>query len=74
MHPNLRQEADDGADLSWTATEGRITIRLAGQKLRGGYALIRIGARIGGRWLPFTTDDQEADARRNPVRTEPGRS
>ena len=44
---------------------------LNGEKLRGGYALIRTGKGKKPRWLLLEMDDEEADARRNPVSTEP---
>ena len=42
---------------------------LEGQKLRGGYALIRIDD-AEDRWLLIKMDDDEADARRKPTSTE----
>lgn len=48
--------------------DGHIKVRLHGRKLRGGYALT---AFRGDSWLLVKTDDEEADARRNPVSTEP---
>ena len=50
----------------------RLEIWLEGKKLRGGYALVR--AKLGGderNWLLVKMDDEAADARRNPVSTEP---
>jgi len=44
---------------------------LEGHKLRGGYALTRIGSGRSERWLLVKVDDEGADARRNPVKTEP---
>lgn len=41
-----------------------------GQKISGGYALIRTGG-DDERSLLIKMDDDEADARRNPVSTEP---
>ena len=49
------------------------TVWLYGKKLRGGYALIRTGKATNERWLLVKMDDDEADARRNPASTEPGR-
>lgn len=49
--------------------KGRATIWLEGKKLKGGYALIRTGR--GDNWLLIKIDDEGADARRNPVSTEP---
>jgi DNA ligase D-like protein (predicted 3'-phosphoesterase) len=50
---------------------GHVTIRLAGQKLCGGYALIRTGSGGNARWLLIKMDDDAADARRKPVSTQP---
>jgi hypothetical protein len=44
---------------------------LEGKKIRGGYALVR--AKLRGEkknWLLIKMKDEEADARRNPVKTE----
>jgi DNA ligase D-like protein (predicted 3'-phosphoesterase) len=51
--------------------DGHVTIRLLGQKVSGGYALIRTGKGDDARWLLIKMDDEEADARRNPTSTEP---
>jgi DNA ligase D-like protein (predicted 3'-phosphoesterase) len=51
--------------------EGRIEVWLNGEKLQGGYALIRTGKRSEKRWLLIKTKDDEADVRRNPVSTQP---
>ena len=50
--------------------EGHVIIRLRGRKLTGGYALIRTNMGEEERWLLIKMDDDEADARRNPVSTE----
>jgi hypothetical protein len=50
---------------------GHITIWLEGDKLQGGYALIRTGSGEKARWLLIKMDDDRADARRNPTSTEP---
>jgi hypothetical protein len=49
--------------------DGKIEVWLEGRKIKGGYALIRTGK--DDRWLLVKMDDGEADARRNPVSTEP---
>jgi DNA ligase D-like protein (predicted 3'-phosphoesterase) len=51
--------------------DGRLKIWLEGQKLRGGYALTRTGGGRRERWLLVKMRDEMADARRNPVSTEP---
>lgn len=53
---------------------GHLSIWLDGEKLRGGYALQRIAKGGKGeqeRWLLIKVDDDEADARRRPVSTQP---
>ena len=65
---------DEGAPQSMAeALEGGFAeVWLRGQKVRGGYKLVR--ARLGGsdrNWLLIKKHDAAADARRNPVATEP---
>jgi len=50
---------------------GQVTIWLEGEKLKGGFALIRTGKGEKARWLLIKMDDEGADARRNPTSTEP---
>ncbi len=54
--------------------EGRIEIDLDGQKLQGGYALIKPkfqrDEKRENQWLFFKMKDEFADARRNPVSTQ----
>jgi len=50
---------------------GHLLIELEGEKISGGYALHRTGSGDGSRWLLIKVDDEHADARRNPVSTEP---
>jgi DNA ligase D-like protein (predicted 3'-phosphoesterase) len=52
-------------------TDGHVAVWLEGRKLRGGYALTRIGRGRRERWLLVKMADQEADARRKPVKTQP---
>ncbi len=51
---------------------GQVEIELHGKKLKGGYALIRTGKPSDKRWLLIKMRDDYADARRNPVTSEPG--
>jgi len=66
-------EDDDGGEVpvSEALAGGHLKIWLEGEKVRGGYALTRIGKGKDLRWLLVKMDDEEADARRNPVGTEP---
>jgi DNA ligase D-like protein (predicted 3'-phosphoesterase) len=50
---------------------GHLTVWLEGEKLTGGYALTRTSGGDDERWILVKMDDEEADARRNPVSTEP---
>ena len=52
--------------------QGTAEIWLEGKKLRGGYALVHSKMRGDAKnWLLVKMRDAEADARRNPVSTEP---
>jgi len=68
---NLRTEDDESASITEALQEGRVAVWLEGEKLRGGYALIRTGKGDDNRWLLIKMKDDEADARRNPVSTQP---
>src|SRR6266542_3177599 len=50
---------------------GHVKVWLEGKKLTGGYALTRIGGGKKGRWILVKMDDEAADARRNPVKSQP---
>jgi DNA ligase D-like protein (predicted 3'-phosphoesterase) len=70
---NLK-ENDDGeaVPVADQVEDGHVTIRLeGGDKLAGGYSLKRIATGDDERWLLIKMDDAAADARRNPVSTEP---
>jgi DNA ligase D-like protein (predicted 3'-phosphoesterase) len=54
-----------------SVNKGHITVWLDGEKIKGGYALTRVAQGADERWLLVKMDDEEADARRNPVSTEP---
>lgn len=65
---------DDGTtkDIHSALDDGHLTIYLSGEKISGGYALIRTGKKEkDSRWLFIKMDDDKADARRNPVSTMP---
>ena len=50
---------------------GSARVWLHGEKLRGGYTLRRTSGGSKPKWLLMKRRDEEADARRNPVSTEP---
>ncbi|MGZ4371665.1 MAG: DNA polymerase ligase N-terminal domain-containing protein, partial [Gaiellaceae bacterium] len=51
--------------------EGHVAVWLEGEKLRGGYALTRIGGGKRERWLLVKKNDEAADPRRDPIRSQP---
>ena len=65
------------APLADALDDGHASFWLEGSKLRGGYALTRTRMRGGGgrggrpQWLLIKRRDEEADARRRPVSTQP---
>src|SRR5215211_1949559 len=50
---------------------GHLSFRLDGEKLHGGYALTRIRTGKEEAWLLVKKSDEDADARRRPVRSQP---
>lgn len=69
---NLMADKDEPLGMSESLERGHVEVWLEGEKLTGGYVLIH--ARLGGdedNWLLKKIDDEAADARRNPVSTEP---
>ncbi|MFP4248594.1 MAG: DNA polymerase ligase N-terminal domain-containing protein [Armatimonadota bacterium] len=73
---NLKSEEESDEDeepisISEQIEDGHVTIWLEGEKLTGGYALIRTGSGDDTRWLLIKMRDDEADARRNPTSTQP---
>lgn len=70
---NLKAEGkeDEKVSMAPALKDGHATFWLEGRKLKGGYALIRTDTGKDQRWLLVKMDDDEADAHRNPVSTEP---
>ena len=69
---NLRADKEeDGLAMEESIDDGKVEVWLEGDKLSGGYALVRTGSGDDDRWLLIKMDDEEADARRNPTSTEP---
>jgi len=63
---------EDGVEVpvSEQLERGKITVWLEGEKIRGGYVLVRTGRGEARKWLLIKLKDEAADARRNPVRTQ----
>jgi DNA ligase D-like protein (predicted 3'-phosphoesterase) len=71
---NLMAEKKEPLSMEEALDRGHVEVWLEGQKLRGGYALVRTrggGSGADRRWLLVKMKDEGADARRNPVSTEP---
>jgi len=68
---NMREEKGEGLGMADAYEDGKLEIWLEGQKISGGYALIRTGSADDARWLLIKMNDEKADARRNPTSTEP---
>jgi DNA ligase D-like protein (predicted 3'-phosphoesterase) len=66
-YANLSEEETMAEGLE----RGHISFHLHGEKLRGGWTLQRTGGGPKPRWLLVKRRDEGADARRNPVATEP---
>lgn len=72
LYQNLRAEKEDeNLTMEEAIKDGKVEVWLEGEKLRGGYALVRTGSGEDARWLLIKMDDEGADARRNPTSTEP---
>jgi len=72
-YDNLKTD-DDGNEvpIADQLADGHATFALHGEKLDGGYAVQRFSAdEDEERWLLVKMDDEHADARRNPVSTQP---
>ncbi len=70
-YENTSKKEDASFSMETALQKGHITVYLQGKKLEGGYALIRTGSNENSRWLFMKMKDDKADARRNPVSTEP---
>lgn len=73
---NLKAENHDDEQKPRTMeaayTAGHINVYLeGGNKISGGYALVRTDSGDNERWLLIKINDEAADARRNPVGPEP---
>ena len=65
------ENLSDGVSMDEALGRGHARVWLHGQKLRGGYTLRRTSGGAKPRWLLMKRRDREADARRDPVSTQP---
>ena len=70
-YENLTEKDGKITPMGEALEQGHALVWLHGKKVLGGYALQRIGKGKEVRWLLVKMDGKEADARRNPVSTEP---
>ncbi|WP_371059511.1 DNA polymerase ligase N-terminal domain-containing protein [Rhodosalinus sp. 5P4] len=70
-YENITEKEDGLRPMAEAIEDGHVLVRLHGEKLQGGYAFQRTGSGEDARWLLVKMDDEAADARRNPVSTEP---
>jgi DNA ligase D-like protein (predicted 3'-phosphoesterase) len=70
-YENITEKDGEVTPAARALADGHLLVRLNGEKLGGGYALQRTGSGDDERWLLIKMDDDGADARRNPVSTEP---
>lgn len=67
---NLKKDNGKSISMAEALKQGHATFSLYGKKLKGGYSLTRFRKGNEKQWLLVKIDDEEADARRNPVSTE----
>jgi hypothetical protein len=68
---NLKQKDGKPVPMAQAVEDGHVTVWLEGKKLKGGYALTRFKKGKDESWLLVKMNDDDADARRNPVNTQP---
>ncbi|MDZ7783969.1 MAG: DNA polymerase ligase N-terminal domain-containing protein [Halioglobus sp.] len=68
---NITRKKGRAVGIESALKHGHAVVRLNGEKLTGGYALQRIETGEREQWLIIKVDDEAADARRNPVSTQP---
>lgn len=67
---NLMADKDEPLSVGESIEAGHVEVWLDGEKLRGGYTLVRIDDEKD-QWLLIKMKDDEVDRRRNPVSTQP---
>jgi DNA ligase D-like protein (predicted 3'-phosphoesterase) len=71
IESNKKDKEGNIISLEESFEAGSIEVTLHGKKLKGGFNLVEMkGGRMKGNWLLMKQDDEEADARRNPVSTQ----
>jgi DNA ligase D-like protein (predicted 3'-phosphoesterase) len=68
---NITRKDDGIVPAEQALEQGHLLMHLEGEKISGGYALQRTDTGDDEKWLLVKMDDDAADARRNPVSTQP---
>ncbi|HMB10832.1 DNA polymerase ligase N-terminal domain-containing protein [Saliniramus sp.] len=68
---NITRKGDGIVSAEKALEQGHLLMHLEGEKISGGYALQRTDTGDDEKWLLVKMDDDAADARRNPVSTQP---
>ena len=68
---NLTERDGEELPMEQALREGHASFWLDGHKLKGGWSLRRVAEGDDERWLLVKRRDEGADARRNPVSTQP---
>ena len=68
-YKNIKEKDGKTIPLKECMKNNRLEIYLDGKKISGGYALFK-AKNMDENWLLIKMDDEQADARRNPVNTE----
>jgi DNA ligase D-like protein (predicted 3'-phosphoesterase) len=68
---NITERDGHEVPMDQALADGHASVWLEGHKLRGGYALTRTRTGSKPQWLLIKRRDDESDARRNPVSSQP---
>jgi DNA ligase D-like protein (predicted 3'-phosphoesterase) len=71
VYRNLTTKKGVEVPIGEALENGHASVWLEGHKLTGGYAITRVARGKDERWLLVKMNDEGADARRNPVSTQP---
>jgi DNA ligase D-like protein (predicted 3'-phosphoesterase) len=69
-YENIKQQRGQAVPMAEAIENGRVEVRLSGQKVSGGFALVRTGKGAKPRCLLIKMNDEHADRRRKPTSTE----
>ena len=70
-YSNITEKDGKSIPIDQALKNGHASVKLNGKKLRGGFALTRVEKGEKERWLLIKMRDDDADARRNPLKSEP---